>query len=173
MKRIWTIGHSTRSSEKFIALLTAHAMMLVADVRRFPGSRKHPQFGQAALQAALRSAGLEYVHLPELGGRRQPRADSPNTAWRNEAFRGYADYMQSDDYRSGIERLLRLAGRARTVVMCAEALWWRCHRALIADDLKVLGAQVLHIRGAVEVQEHPYTAAARILNGKLSYAAQE
>jgi uncharacterized protein (DUF488 family) len=170
---IWTIGHSTRSIEEFIALLNESNIKAVADVRRFPGSRRHPQFSQSQLATALADAGMEYFHLPELGGRRAPRRDSPNTAWRNEAFRGYADYMMTADFRAGMKRLLEIARRSRTAILCAEALWWRCHRSLIADELKVEGHTVWNILGPGKVQLHPFTSAARIFNGKLSYAASD
>ena len=142
---IWTIGHSTRSSEEFLELLHAQQIRALADVRRFPGSRRYPQFGQSALVTSLNEAGIEYVHFPELGGRRRAQPDSPNTAWRNEAFRGYADYMMTEAFRGGIERLLELAKGKRTAIMCAELLWWRCHRSLIADYLKAQGHTVLNI----------------------------
>jgi uncharacterized protein (DUF488 family) len=170
---IWTIGHSTRRIEEFIGLLTASGIQLLADVRRFPGSRRHPQFGQAALAASLAKAEIEYVHLSELGGRRSARKDSPNTAWRNAAFRGYADYMMTDSFQTGIDRLLEAASRKRTAIMCAEALWWQCHRGLIADFLKAAGHKVIHLVGDGKSEEHPYTSAARIVNGQLNYAASE
>jgi len=166
--RIWTIGHSTRTSEEFIALLESHEIRVVADVRQFPGSRRHPQFGRQRLSLALEAAGLLYTHLPELGGRRATRPDSPNTAWRNAAFHGYADYMMTESFRLGIERLVGLARQQKTAMMCAEALWWRCHSALIADNLKAHGHKVFHILSADKVQAHPYTSAARIIGGKLS-----
>ena len=172
-KEIWTVGHSTRTIEEFIALLGSQRIEAVADVRRFPGSRRHPQFGQERLGEALAAAGIEYVHFPELGGRRSTRADSPNTAWRNAAFRGYADYMMTAEFEAGRQRLLRLAQRKRTAVMCAEALWWRCHRSLIADALKAEGQKVWHIMGGDKVIEHPFTSAASIIEGKLSYRSQE
>lgn len=158
---IWTVGHSTRTWEEFLALLTANGIGAVADVRRFAGSRRYPHFGSEALRTALAAAGVDYVHIPELGGRRRPQPGSPNTAWRNEAFRGYADHMGTEEFRKGIERLLELAHRQRTAILCAEAVWWRCHRALIADHLKAQGMRVLHILGADKVEEHPYTAPAR------------
>ena len=145
---IWTIGHSTRTLEEFIGLLQAQEIRVVADVRHYPGSRRVPHFNKEPLAKSLAAAGIEYVHLPELGGRRRARVDSPNTAWRNEAFRGYADYMMTPAFRTGIERLLDLAGRSRTAILCAEAVWWRCHRGLIADDLKVAGHEVTHILGS-------------------------
>src|SRR4051794_40103309 len=130
---IWTIGHSTRSIEEFIGLLQANQIQTLVDVLRFPGSRRHPQFGQAQLSAALARVDIEYWHFPELGGRRTARSDSPNTAWRNAAFRGYADYMSTGAFPAAIDRLLRLAETRRTAILCAEALWWQCHRSLIAD----------------------------------------
>ncbi len=166
---IWTIGHSTRSSEEFIALLQENRIQAVADVRRFPGSRRHPQFSQAQLSATLTGLGIHYFHLPELGGRRAPRPNSPNTAWRNTAFRGYADYMMTAEYRAGLERLLDMAKEWRTAILCAEAVWWRCHRSLIADDLKARGFTVWNIMSAGKVEAHPYTSAAKVVNGKLSY----
>lgn len=168
----WTIGHSTRTLDEFLHLLEVHGIEALADVRRFPGSRKYPQFDQDALRAALAGVGVEYLALPELGGRRRPRHDSRNTVWRNESFRGYADHMETETFAAGIERLLALAGRKRTVVMCAEAVWWRCHRALIADYLKAAGICVRHILDANSSQVHPYTSAARLQNGKLVYTPQ-
>lgn len=168
---IWTIGHSTRSLSDFIALLAGNDIEAVADVRRFASSRKFPHFNQAELRRALRRAGIDYLHLPELGGRRQPRADSPNTVWRNRSFRGYADYMETAEFRAGIDRLLELAARRRTAVMCAEAVWWRCHRALLADYLKSRGIDVIHIMGNNALVQHPYTAPVRLKGGLLTYAA--
>jgi uncharacterized protein (DUF488 family) len=170
---VWTVGHSTRSLREFLDLLAAHGIEALADVRRFPASRKHPHFGQAALRDALREVGVEYVPLPELGGRRRPRPGSHNTVWRNESFRGYADYMETEDFRAGARRLLELARRKRTAVMCAEAVWWRCHRALIADYLKVAGVCVRHIIDDTKSEAHPYTSAARLEDGRLSYSPAE
>ena len=167
---IWTIGHSTRKIEEFIGLLKEHRISALADVRRYPGSRRHPQFGQEQFATALRQEGMEYIHFPELGGRRPARPDSPNTAWRNEAFRGYADYMMTPEFLAGVERLRKLSRESPTAIMCAEALWWQCHRGLVADFLKAEGEQVLHIVGPGKVEEHPFTSAARIVSGKLSYA---
>jgi uncharacterized protein (DUF488 family) len=169
--RIWTVGHSTRTATDFIALLTVNGIEALADVRRFASSRKFPQFNQAELSESLLSAGVAYLHLPELGGRRQPRADSSNTAWRNRSFQGYADYMETDEFRAGIDKLLKLAARKRTAVMCAEAVWWRCHRSLIADYLKSRGIDVVHIMDANTLSPHPYTSAAKLKDGLLSYAA--
>ena len=139
-------------------------------MRRFPGSKRHPQFGQAALSASLEQNAIAYRWLPSLGGRRKPRADSPNSAWRNASFRGYADHIESEEFGKGFEELLELAGRLRTAIMCAEAPWWRCHRALIADVLRARGIEVVHILDARHSVPHPFTSAARIVDGRLSYA---
>ena len=166
---IWTIGHSTRSADAFLDLLRESRIQVVADVRRFPGSRRYPHFSADTLRAALRADGRQYVHLPDLGGRRRPRPDSPNTRWRNEAFRGYADYMGTPGYAGALEEAVRLARTQRTAIMCSEAVWWRCHRSLIADDLKSRGWTVWHILGPGKVQEHPFTSAVRLDEGKLTY----
>jgi uncharacterized protein (DUF488 family) len=167
---IWTVGHSTRTLSEFISLLSVNEIEALADVRRFPASRKYPHFNQDALRTSLLGVGVAYVPLPELGGRRRPRPDSKNTIWRNESFRGYADHMETKEFRAGIERLLELARRKRTVLMCAEAVWWRCHRSLIADYLKAAGICVRHILAGEKSELHPYTTAARIRGGTLSYA---
>jgi uncharacterized protein (DUF488 family) len=169
---IWTLGHSNLSWDDFLLLLRAHNIQLLADIRRFPGSRRHPQFNGEQLSAALAKEGINYVHFPELGGRRRMRPDSPNTAWRNASFRGYADYMMTEPFQQGLEQLLKLAGGERTALMCAEVLWWQCHRGLISDYLKITGHQVIHILGAGKTQEHPFTSAARISDGKLCYGAE-
>ncbi len=170
---IWTIGHSNRPLDEFLALLAAQRIDVLADVRRFPGSRKHPHFNQEELTSSLAAAGIEYAYFPELGGRRKPLPDSKNTAWRNESFRAYADYMETDDFRSGIERLLALAVGRRVAIMCSEAVWWRCHRSLIADYLKARGTDVLHIMTPKKCEPHPYTTAARLLQGRLTYAEHD
>jgi uncharacterized protein (DUF488 family) len=167
---IWTIGHSTRPLDTFLDLLARYRLEAVADVRRFPGSRRQPQYSQAALRDALAGLGIAYRWLPALGGRRRPRPDSPNTAWRNASFRAYADHIDSTEFAGGLDALLELSGHLRTTLMCAEAVWWRCHRALIADVLRVGGIEVLHILDAQHCVPHPYTSAARIVEGRLSYA---
>jgi uncharacterized protein (DUF488 family) len=167
---IWTIGHSTRAVDAFLELLAGHRLEAVADVRRFPGSRRYPQYAQAALGATLAAHGIAYRWLPALGGRRRPLPDSHNTTWRNASFRGYADYMETPEFARGMDELIDLAGHSRTTLMCAEAVWWRCHRALIADALCVRGIEVVHILDAGHAATHPYTAAARIVDGRLSYA---
>jgi uncharacterized protein (DUF488 family) len=168
---VWTIGHSTRAIDEFLGPLGAFGIQTLADVRSFPGSRRYPQFGKRELAASLAEAGIEYAHFPELGGRRRARPDSRNVAWRNEAFRGYADYMETEDFRSGIARLLEVARARRTAIMCAEALWWRCHRGLISDCLKAASVEVIHIMDAKHSEPHPFTSAARIVDGELSYCA--
>lgn len=167
---LWTIGHSTRELEEFLGLLARFRIETLADVRSFPGSRRYPQYGKDALAASLRTRAIEYYWLPELGGRRRASPDSPNIAWRNAAFRGYADHMDTPEFAEGFQRLLDVASEARTVIMCAEALWWRCHRSLIADALCVRGVEVVHIIDAQHETVHPMTSAARIVQGKLSYA---
>ena len=172
-KEIWTIGHSTRSAEEFTKLLQEQRIDVVADVRQFPGSRRYPHFGRDQLEQELEKAGIGYEHFPELGGRRNPKPDSPNTAWRNKAFRGYADYMATEPFQQGFEKLRTLAEAKRTAMMCAEAVWWSCHRGLLADLFKVQGWRVWHIMGEGKVQEHPYTGAARVINGRLSYQDEQ
>ena len=167
---VWTIGHSTRPVEEFLTLLAEHQIKCIADVRRFPGSRRHPQFGRTALAESLAQVDMAYEHFPELGGRRRPAPGSPNSAWRNDAFRGYADYMATEAFRTVLSRLIDLANTRRTAIMCAEALWWRCHRGLIADALKAAGHSVVHIVSPGKVEQHPYTSAAHLEGGQLSYA---
>ncbi|HEU6449535.1 MAG TPA: DUF488 domain-containing protein [Verrucomicrobiae bacterium] len=171
--QLWTIGHSTRSLEEFIALLAENKIAALADVRQFPGSRRVPQFNSENLSAALARQGIEYFHFVELGGRRKVLPDSPNIAWRHPAFRGYADYMMTPPFHNGISRLLELAKSKRTAIMCAEAVWWRCHRGLISDFLKAHGQEVIHILGKGKTESHPFTSAAKIVDGKLSYASGE
>ena len=166
---IWTIGHSTHPEEKFAQMLVAHRIEVLVDVRTFPGSRRYPQFNKSALAESLAQHGIRYQHEPRLGGRRTPRKDSHNTAWRNASFRGYADYMETAEFAAGLKDLLQLARAERTAVMCAEAVWWRCHRSLIADYLKAAGHTVIHIIDEKKAEEHPFTSAARLVDGELSY----
>lgn len=168
---VWTIGHSTRSIDEFVALLAAYDVQAVADVRKLPGSRRLPHFDQDALAQRLADSGIEYRWFAALGGRRRAHKDSPNTAWRNLSFRAYADYLQTPEFEQGCAELLELAGRKCTTLMCAEAVWWRCHRALIADVLKVRGITVIHILDATHAVEHPFTSPARVVDGRLTYAA--
>ena len=147
------------------------AITAVSDVRRFPGSRRYPQYNQQALSDSLAAVEIQYVWLPELGGRRKPRPDSPHAAWRNASFRGYADYMDTEEFEHGIDRVLTLANDQRVALMCSEAVWWRCHRALIADYLKVRGYSVIHLLSTRHRDEHPFTSAAQVAQGQLNYAA--
>ncbi len=166
---VWTIGHSARPLEGFLGLLSENRIEAVVDVRSHPGSRHCPQYGKVALGEALAEHQLGYHWLEALGGRRRTHADSPNVAWRNASFRGYADYMQTAAFGKGLEVLIALSRKRRTAVMCAEAVWWRCHRSMIADALKARGARVLHIMGPHSATEHPWTAPARIADGHLTY----
>jgi uncharacterized protein (DUF488 family) len=170
---IWTIGHSTRPIEEFLGLLTGSRIKVIADVRSFPGSRKYPQYGKEALAATFAAHSIGYRWLQALGGRRRVSPDSPNTAWRNASFRGYADYMSSTQFEHGLAQLLEVASKARTAMMCAEAVWWRCHRSMIADALCVRGIEVVHILDAEHSTVHPMTAPARIVRGELTYAAAD
>ncbi len=166
---IWTIGHSTRSIEEFNQILITHQIKALVDVRTFPGSRRYPQFNKLELANALAEAGVQYVHQPKLGGRRKARPDSKNMGWNNVSFRGYADHMDTAEFQQGIKQLLELGQQQSTTVMCAEAVWWRCHRSLISDFLKASGVKVVHILGEKKTEEHPYTPVARIVDGRLSY----
>lgn len=166
---MWTIGHSTRTLDEFVGLLQENSIKAVADVRSLSGSRKFPQFNAEDLAESLPAAGIEYIPFKQLGGRRKVSKDSPHTVWRHPAFRGYADYMDSEDFREGIDDLLAVAKEKRVAIMCSEAVWWRCHRSMIADHLKSLGATVIHIMGPGKTVEHPYTSAAQIVNRKLFY----
>jgi uncharacterized protein (DUF488 family) len=170
---IWTIGHSTRPLDEFLGLLGEHRIQALADVRSHPGSRLYPQYGQEALSGSLVSEGLLYRWIPSLGGRRKARADSVNTAWRNASFRGYADYMQTAAFAAGLDDLLSLAQDGNTTIMCAEAVWWRCHRSMVADALKARGVRVMHIMGPGKAVDHPWTAPARIVDGMLTYVPEE
>ena len=173
ISQIWTIGHSTRKIDYFISLLEENGVKLVVDVRSLPGSKRHSQFNKEALSASLNKVGIRYEHCPELGGRRKPRPNSCNIAWRNPSFRGYADYMETEEFRKGADRLVDLANDAgRTAILCAEAVWWHCHRALVSDYLKARGIEVMHIIDANKSDPHPYTSAARIVDGELSYRAE-
>lgn len=169
IEAIWTIGHSTRSIDEFLSLLAQFEIEAVVDVRSFPGSRKYPQYGKDALQATLREHGIAYEWFQILGGRRRTSPDSPNTVWRNASFRGYADYMSTPDFADGLQALLEVAKSSRVTLMCAEAVWWRCHRSMISDALCVRGIQVLHIMAEQHAVVHPMTGPARVTDGKLSY----
>lgn len=168
---IWTIGHSTRPIDEFLGLLNEYHIETVVDVRRFPASRKCPQYGKEALEVTLAEHAISYQWLEALGGRRRASPGSANTAWRNTSFRGYADYMDSPKFAQGLTQLLQLATNARTVIMCAEAVWWRCHRSMIADELCVRDIKVMHILDAKHEVLHPMTSPARVVRGRLTYTA--
>jgi uncharacterized protein (DUF488 family) len=168
---IWSVGHGARSLEEFLEILRGADINALADVRSQPGSRRHPQFGGTALETALGEIGITYVHLPELGGRREPRADSPHRALRVAAFRGYADHMDTEEFARGYERLTSLARGSRTAFMCAETLWWRCHRRLIADRLTADGWSVTHLLAPGKSDTHVLWDAARKAHGHLVYDA--
>ncbi|MEO6689228.1 MAG: DUF488 domain-containing protein [Dokdonella sp.] len=168
-RTLWTIGHSTRSLDEFLELLAGYRIQAIADVRRFPGSRRYPHFAREALAQTLPAHGIAYQWLPKLGGRRRARPDSTNVGWRNTSFRGYADHLDSAEFADGMQELMMLAALESTALMCAEALWWRCHRALIADVLTLRGIEVVHILDAMHSAVHTYTSPARIVHGKLRY----
>jgi uncharacterized protein (DUF488 family) len=168
--KVWTVGHSTHPLDAFVALLVAHDIAQVADIRTVPRSRRHPQFDTDALARSLPECGVAYVHLPRLGGRRHANADSPNDAWRNLSFRGYADYAMSKEFADGLAR--GIAAGQRTAMMCSEALWWRCHRRLVADRLLVVGDTVCHISSGGRASEHQLTPFASVQpDGPITYAA--
>ena len=167
--KIWTVGHSTRSAEEFAQMLLAHKVEVLVDVRTFPGSRRYPQFNRDTLAERLALDNIHYRHEPRLGGRRKPRPDSHNSAWRNAQFRGYADHMETEQFKNGVRELLELAAEKRVAIMCAEAVWWRCHRSLISDYLKAAGHDVVHIIDEKKTEQHPYTSAASVVDGELSY----
>ena len=153
--------------------MAAYDVERIADVRRFPASRRHPQFARENLEASLKAAGRDYRWLPELGGRRSARKDSRNTGWRVAAFRGYADYMETPEFESAFDQLLSLTREKRTAVMCAEMLWWQCHRRLIADQLLARGHEVVHILSRDDSKPHAFIPPAVLRNGQLSYAAEQ
>jgi uncharacterized protein (DUF488 family) len=172
LNTIWTIGHSTHTLDDLIEILKSFQIELVADIRSYPGSRKFPHFNKEALSVSLPESQIDYVHLKDLGGRRTVRPDSHNTGWKLDAFRGYADYMETDSFLNGIKDLESLGINKKVAFMCAEALWWRCHRSLVSDYLKFLGWTVIHIMGVGKGEEHPYTSPARIIGGRLVYCKE-
>ena len=169
---VYTIGHSTRSSDEFLDVLEASGIEVLADVRRMPGSRRLPQFDSSSLERSLAERGMDYRWIVQLGGRRRPASASPDTGWRHPAFRAYADYMASEEFADGLFELLMLARGRRTAVMCAEVLWWRCHRRLIADVLVVLGLTVVHIFSAEKWALHRLALPARLVGTELSYRSE-
>ena len=172
-KTVWTIGHSTRSLEELVNILHSFQIEIVADIRSFPGSRKFPQFNKENLEISLPENGIKYVPIKKLGGRRKTNRDSKNTTWRHLAFRSYADYMETEDFKEGIIELEKIANKERTAYMCSEAVWWRCHRSMVSDYLKAAGWIVMHIMAAGKADEHPYTSPARIVDGQLTYRPEE
>jgi uncharacterized protein (DUF488 family) len=169
MHTVLTIGHSTRTWKDFVALLRAHRVKRVIDIRTIPRSRHNPQFNQATLSKKLRAARIGYVHLRKLGGLRHARRDSPNMGWRNTSFRGFADYMQTSEFEAGLHRLMKLAGQKRSAIMCAEAVPWRCHRSLIADALTVRGIRVDDIMSMKRSQVHSIIPFARVQGHRITY----
>lgn len=169
---IWTVGHSTRPLDDFLAVLESYEIEVLADVRRFPGSRRLPQFGAEALEKGLSAQGIAYHWLAALGGRRRPEPDSPNTAWRHPAFRAYADHVASEEFAEGLFELLMIAEGERTAIMCSEILWWRCHRRLISDVLTSLGVEVVHIRDEKASEVHRLSAPGRLADGALVYTEE-
>jgi uncharacterized protein (DUF488 family) len=169
-KIIWTIGHSTHSLPEFLGMLQSFGIELLVDIRNYPGSKRFSHFNKEALEKSLPEKHIDYLHLKALGGRRKPKPDSKNTAWRVPAFKGYADYMESDAFKAAVEELEHLAEKQKTAYMCSEAVWWSCHRALVSDYLKANGWTVIHIMSVIKSMEHPYTKAASIRDGKLSYS---
>lgn len=170
MKTLWTIGHSTREFDRFLELLQSNGIETLADVRHYPGSRKFPQYNKDQLENSLPKKNIEYIHLVDLGGRRKVQPNSKNDAWRNASFQGYADYMETVPFKNALEKLKEIASEKRTAIMCSEAVWWRCHRSMIADILKAEGWTVLHIMAENNVPEHPFTSPAKVVDGKLDYS---
>jgi len=168
---VLTIGHSDRAWEVFLELLRAHRVTLVVDVRKLPGSRKHPQFNQDVLSRVLREAGIQYLHLPGLGGRRRRIPESPNTGWRNASFQGYADYMQTPEFEASLQELIRRAAGELAALMCSEAVPWRCHRSLIADALTVRGIPVEDIMSPGRPRPHILTSFAQVAGTRITYPA--
>ncbi len=171
MQEIFTIGHSTRPINEFIEILNSISIAHLIDIRHFPGSRRYPHFNKDSLAESLAKANIKYTHIVELGGRRKPEKNSVNTAWRVEAFKGYADHMATDEFKKGMKLLMDIASKETAAYMCSEAVWWSCHRALVSDYLKWKGWLVRHIMAKGKTEEHPYTKAAKIIEGKLSYQA--
>ena len=168
-RAVLTVGHSVHAIAEFIAMLEAHGVDLLVDVRTVPRSRRNPQFNRDALPVLLEPAEISYISLPGLGGLRRPRPDSPNVAWRNASFRGYADYMQTPEFRENLQRLIELSRETQAAIMCAEAVPWRCHRSLIADALVVRGIPVFHIMSAGSANEHSLTRFARVAGSEIVY----
>jgi uncharacterized protein (DUF488 family) len=181
LNRIYTIGHSTRTLDELVALLREHGVTLLADIRRFPGSRRHPHFSRDSLEQSLPPLGVAYEHFESLGGRRKPVKNSPNAAWESDQFRGYADHMATDEFQNAVDRLLdppttdnpstplRAGRQPPTAIMCAEAVPWRCHRNLLSDELVRRGVEVIHILGRGSAEAHVLSEMARIEGGRVIY----
>jgi uncharacterized protein (DUF488 family) len=169
MKTVFTIGHSNRPIEEFIELLLEHGIERLLDIRTVPKSRHNPQFGQDQLPASLADAGIAYQYIGALGGLRHARKDSPNTGWRNKSFRGYADYMQTEQFQAGVDEVVALASTTRVALMCAEAVPWRCHRSMVADALAVRGVSAEHIINRGKTRPHVLTGFARVEDGRIAY----
>lgn len=172
-KTIWTVGHSTNTLEEFVQILKLASIEIVADVRSLPGSRKFPHFNKENLSASLKTNNMDYIHIKKLGERRKVNKNSTNDAWRHPAFRGFADYMETDSFQTGLEELISMAQFQRTAIMCAEALWWRCHRSMISDSLKLNSWKVLHLFPNHKIEEHSFTQPAQIINNKLNYSLKK
>jgi uncharacterized protein (DUF488 family) len=169
MPSIYSVGHGTRPIEEFVGTLRSADVKTLADIRSAPGSRRHPQFGQAALAASLKDANIEYVHLRGLGGRRDATQDSPHVALKVDAFRGYADHMSTEAFAADYARLVAIARERATAFMCAETLWWRCHRRMLSDRLTADGWDVVHLLGAGKGEPHRIWDVARVVDGRLVY----
>ncbi len=169
---IFTIGHSTRTLDELLALLQAHNVTRLADIRTVPRSRRYPHFAREALASSLPAHGIAYKHFPGLGGLRRPLRESINTAWRNDSFRGYADYMGTASFERSLDDLLAFADGDRTAVMCAEAVWWRCHRRLLADALVARDVEVFHIVSRSDTVRHQLSPMARVVNGRVTYPGE-
>lgn len=172
-KTIWTIGHSTRSFQEFSEILDSNKIQVLVDVRRFPGSGRFPHFNKENLEVSLPECGIAYVHFEALGGRRKTSKNSKNSGWRLASFRGYADYMETEEFAEAVKQLQEIATEKNVAYMCSEAVWWSCHRSLISDYLKVRDWKVLHIMNAGKTSEHPFTKPAKIVNEKLFYTKED
>jgi uncharacterized protein (DUF488 family) len=170
---IFTVGHSTLPIARFIELLRTYGIAHLVDIRTIPASRRNPQFGSDALKASLAAAAIEYTHMPALGGLRHARKDSPNAGWRNESFRGYADYMQTGEFAEALEGLIRMGREKRTAIMCAEAVPWRCHRSLVADALEIRQVPVIEILSETSHRPHRLTPFARVEGTSITYPPEQ
>lgn len=169
-KTVYTIGHSTHSLKELVEMLQSFNILVLVDIRHFPSSRKYPHFNKENFAAELQKARISYIHLKELGGRRKVQKGSKNTRWRNDSFRGYADYMETKDFKKAAATLEAIALKQSTAYMCSEAIWWRCHRSMVSDYLKARGWHVLHIMAVGKAEEHPYTSPARVVGNHVFYS---